>query len=81
IEGLSLSNTLLLRKNFHEYKTAGGNQLIEYQLSSQFPLDYVFAEDFYFNIFVMPRQSWDYNGNTFDPTLLHGEEVGYQITK
>ncbi|MFA0480063.1 hypothetical protein AB4648_15065 [Vibrio splendidus] len=81
IEGLSLSNTLLLRKNFHEYKTAGGNQLIEYQLSSQFSLDYVFAEDFYFNIFVMPRQSWNYNGSTFDPTLLHGEEVGYQITK
>lgn len=81
LEGLSLSNTLLLRKNFHEYKTAGGYQLIEYRLSNQFSVDYVFAKDFYFNIYLMPRQSWDYNGNTFDPDMMHGEEIGYQFNE
>ncbi|EGA68871.1 hypothetical protein VISI1226_11097 [Vibrio sinaloensis DSM 21326] len=80
LDGLTLSNTLLLRKNFHEYKTAGGYQLIEYRLSNQFSIDYAFADDFYFNMYVMPRQSWDYNGNTFDPNVMHGEEIGYQVT-
>jgi hypothetical protein len=81
LEGLTLSNTVLLRKNFHEYKTAGGHQLIEYRLSNQFSVDYAFADDFYFNIFLMPRQSWNYHGNSLDPTILHGEEIGYQMTE
>ena len=81
LEGLTLSNTLLLRKNFHEYKTAGGYQLIEYRLSNQFSVDYAFADDFYFNIYFMPRQSWDYEGNTFDPNMMHGEEIGYQVNE
>ena len=81
MDGLTLSNTLLLRKNFHEYKTAGGNQLVEYRVSNQLSLDYSFADDFYFSVYLMPRQSWDYHGNTFDPTLMHGEEIGYQLSK
>ncbi len=79
-DGLALSNTLLLRKNFHEYKTAGGFQLIEYRVSNQLSLDYSFTDDLYFNIYLMPRQSWDYHGHTFDPNLLHGEEIGYLLT-
>lgn len=80
IDGLEFSDTLLLRKNFHEYKTAGGHQLIEYRVSNQLSLDYSITDNLYFNIFMMTRQSWDYHGNTFDPNLLHGEEIGYLLT-
>lgn len=81
LDGLTLSNTLYIQKNFHEYKTSGDNQLIEYRVSNQFTLDYSFKEDFYFNMFVMPRQAWNYHGRRLNPDILHGEEFGYQITK
>lgn len=79
VEGLMISNSLFLQKNFHEYKTAGNRRLTEYSLTNQLSVDYSFADDFYFNIYVMPRRTWDYEGNTHDPRISHGEEIGYQF--
>lgn len=81
LEGLTISNSLSVQKNFHEYKTAGGNQLIEYRVSNQLSLDYGFAEDFYINFYLMPRQSWNYQGNRLNPDLIWGSEIGYQVNK
>lgn len=80
-EGLSVSNSLLVRKNFHKYKTSGSRILNEYSVSNQFTVDYSFAEDFYFSVYVMPRKTWNYYGNSHNSHVSHGEEIGYQLNK
>lgn len=81
LDGLYLGNSIRLRKNFHEYKSAGGQRLSEYQLSNVFTLDYFFAPRFNFSTYVIARKSWDYNGNGQYPDLIHGEEFGYHLAE
>ena len=80
IKGLHISDSLRLRKNFYQYKTAGNVVLSEYQLSNQLSVDYFFAKRFSFNAYLISRKSWSYGGTAFDPDLIHGEELGYQLT-
>ncbi|USD38412.1 MULTISPECIES: hypothetical protein [Ferrimonas] len=80
VKGLYIGNNIRLRKNFHEYESAGGQPMTEYQLSDLITMDYFFAKRFNFSAYIIVRQSWNYDGGDFYPDLIHGEEFGYQLS-
>ncbi|BDY03798.1 hypothetical protein [Ferrimonas sp. YFM] len=80
VDGLYIGDSVRLRKNFHEYKTAGDQKLSEYQASNLFTIDYFFADRFNFSTYLISRYGWDYDGDNIYPDLIHGEELGYQLT-
>lgn len=88
IEGLYLSDYVRIQKNFHQYSTAGGIHLNEYQLSNIVAIDYYFADKWSLSYSAMYRYNWEYSkSGRLDisnkkpiPTILHSLQVGYQLT-
>lgn len=80
IEGLYISDYIRVRKNFHEYKTAGEQWLQEYQITNILAADYYFAGNWSLSANVMYRQGWDYDSRQPAATVLHSEQIGYQIS-
>ncbi|NRA62793.1 MAG: hypothetical protein HRU25_18235 [Psychrobium sp.] len=79
VEGLYLSDYLRVKKNFHQFKTAGEQPLTQYQISNIVALDYYFAEKFSFSANIMVRKNWNYAGRGYSPSIIHSEQFGYQI--
>jgi hypothetical protein len=79
LEGLQISDAIRLRKNFHEYTTAGEVLLEEYRLSNVLVVDYS-TSNWFLNINLVSSTSWSYRGTTYSPKLTHAEEIGYQFT-
>lgn len=79
LKGLQISDAIRLRKNFHEYTTAGEGALEEYRLSNVLGVDYS-TSNWFLNINLVSSTSWSYRGTTYSPKLTHAEEIGYQFT-
>ncbi|UTV27350.1 hypothetical protein [Photobacterium atrarenae] len=79
LSGLTVSDAIRLRKNFHQYTTAGGHPLEEYRFSNLLTVDYTKAKWFFSTNFVS-AESWSYRGTRYSPKLTYAAEIGYQIT-
>ena len=79
LEGLRFTYQPRALKNFHEYKTAGGRNLVEYDLSSYYELLYLY-DKWFFLASATNNHSWTYKGNYNHPGLTHLEHIGYSIT-
>lgn len=81
VEGLYISDYIRARKNFHKYKTAGEQRLIEHQLSNIFAIDYYFADKWSVSTNILYRQGWNYHNGQPAASILHSGQIGYQIKK
>lgn len=79
LPGLSISDSVRLQKNFHQYTTAGGHPLEEYRLSNLFAVDYS-AEQWFFSTNFVSSKSWSYRDTSYSPKLTHSAEIGYLFT-
>ncbi|HAS6371165.1 TPA: hypothetical protein RQJ73_001708 [Vibrio vulnificus] len=80
LEGLQLTDSVRLRKNFHRYTTAGNLQLEEYRLSNSFGLSYEYG-DWWISTTIDSSKSWTYRGSEYSPEFSHAEEIGYNATE
>lgn len=80
LEGLTLTDSVRIRKNFHRYTTVGTTQLEEYRLSNSFGLTYEFG-DWWLSATIDSSTSWTYRGNEYSPEFSHSEELGYNVTE
>lgn len=79
LPGLTISDAIRLKKNFHQYTTAGAHPLEEYRLSNLLAVDYA-AEPWFFSTNFVSAESWSYRGIRYSPELIYSAEVGYQFT-
>ena len=80
IEGLLISDSIRLRKNFHQYTTAGAHPLEEYRVSNLFSVEYI-PNKWFFSTNLVSSKSWSYRGKSYSPELTHSAEIGYQFNK
>ncbi|MCE2593500.1 hypothetical protein K6Y31_01550 [Motilimonas cestriensis] len=78
-EGLSFTFQPRLLKNFHQYKTAGGRNLVEYDAGAYYGLAYDY-QDWTFSASAINNHTWTYKGNYNHPSISHQEYIGYQVT-
>lgn len=79
VDGLRFTYQPRVMKNFHKYKTAGGQNLVEWDLSSYYELAYGY-KDWSFIVGAINAHTWTYKGNYNHPSLTHQEYLGYQLT-
>lgn len=68
-----------LMKNFHEYKTRGGQTLKEWTLENLLSLDYNPWEKWSFNASLVLHSYRTYSGNRKKDDYIHSESVYYQL--
>jgi len=78
IEGLLISDSIRLRKNFHQYTTAGAHPLEEYRISNLFSVEYT-PNEWFFSTNLVSSKSWSYRGKSYSPELTYTAEIGYQF--
>ena len=68
-----------LMKNFHEYKTRGGQTLKEWTLENLLSLDYAPWDKWSFNVSMVLNSHWTYSGNRKKDDYIHSESVFYEL--
>lgn len=68
-------------KNFHEYKTRGGQTLKEWTLENLLSLDYAPWDKWSFNASLVLNSHWSYSGNRKKDDYIHSESLFYEFNE